>query len=391
MKLVMTLLARDEIDIVDSWLAFHLNAGADFVDRDRQPFGGRHDRDPRALRPLRARPPDSRAGRGPAPGRVGDAHGAARGDGVRRGLGDQLRRGRVLVAARRVAARRARRGAGPRYGTVVGVPACLLSATRRRALRRADDRALLCARADQRPGVPLQADPQGRPPRASPDPPHAREPRLGRQPVRSAAGMVSGRVLPLPPAIGEQSAHKAQLQGEAFEKHIARPPTAYHADMFAALTSGRIAEYYESLVVSDEELEQGGRGRLVVDTRLRDALRGASGEGLHARRRSRSRSRRSSRTPSTRSRPRCSARPMWSGSTPARRARGRLQTIEHAPPPAAYRKRRGARRARACRPRGADVSASIGCASRPGRRRSPRRAGRGPRAPPAVRSEAASP
>ena len=31
MTLVMTLLARDEIDIVDSWLAFHLNAGADLV------------------------------------------------------------------------------------------------------------------------------------------------------------------------------------------------------------------------------------------------------------------------------------------------------------------------------------------------------------------------
>ncbi len=30
-KVVMTLLARDEIDIVDSWIAFHLNAGADFV------------------------------------------------------------------------------------------------------------------------------------------------------------------------------------------------------------------------------------------------------------------------------------------------------------------------------------------------------------------------
>ena len=31
MTLVMTLLARDEIDIVDSWLAFHLNAGVDLV------------------------------------------------------------------------------------------------------------------------------------------------------------------------------------------------------------------------------------------------------------------------------------------------------------------------------------------------------------------------
>ena len=35
-----------------------------------------------------------------------------------------------------------------------------------------------------------------------------------------------------------------------------------------------MAEYYEALVVSDEELERGvAEGRLVVDTRLRDALR----------------------------------------------------------------------------------------------------------------------
>ena len=27
----MTLLARDEIDVVDSWLSFHLNAGVDVV------------------------------------------------------------------------------------------------------------------------------------------------------------------------------------------------------------------------------------------------------------------------------------------------------------------------------------------------------------------------
>ena len=31
MTVVMTLLARDEIDVVDSWLAFHLNAGVDLV------------------------------------------------------------------------------------------------------------------------------------------------------------------------------------------------------------------------------------------------------------------------------------------------------------------------------------------------------------------------
>ena len=31
MKLVMTLLARDEADIVDAQIAFHLHAGVDFV------------------------------------------------------------------------------------------------------------------------------------------------------------------------------------------------------------------------------------------------------------------------------------------------------------------------------------------------------------------------
>jgi hypothetical protein len=31
MTLVMTLLARDEADVVEPWLVFHLNAGADFV------------------------------------------------------------------------------------------------------------------------------------------------------------------------------------------------------------------------------------------------------------------------------------------------------------------------------------------------------------------------
>ena len=84
--------------------------------RDRQPLGGRHDRDPRALRTRGSRPPHPRAGRGPAPGRVGDANGPARRDGLRRRLGDQLGRGRVLVAAWDVAPRGARRGASSATG-----------------------------------------------------------------------------------------------------------------------------------------------------------------------------------------------------------------------------------------------------------------------------------
>jgi tetrahydromethanopterin S-methyltransferase subunit G len=44
--------------------------------------------------------------------------------------------------------------------------------------------------------------------------------------------------------------------------------------MFDALRTGRIGDYYASLVVDDDEVERGrADGRLVVDTRLRDALR----------------------------------------------------------------------------------------------------------------------
>jgi hypothetical protein len=44
--------------------------------------------------------------------------------------------------------------------------------------------------------------------------------------------------------------------------------------MFEALENGTIADYYAAQVISDEELERtGAEGRLVVDTRLRDALR----------------------------------------------------------------------------------------------------------------------
>jgi hypothetical protein len=71
----------------------------------------------------------------------------------------------------------------------------------------------------------------------------------------------------------EQCAHKARLQGEAFQR-IARAPTAYHANMFQALERGTIGEWYDAQVVGDEEVEHGVEsGRLVVDTRLRDALR----------------------------------------------------------------------------------------------------------------------
>ena len=71
----------------------------------------------------------------------------------------------------------------------------------------------------------------------------------------------------------EQCARKALVMGRAFETHIDRASTGYLAQMYAAVKDGTIEAHYESLVVDDEELDAGiAEGRLVVDTRLRDAL-----------------------------------------------------------------------------------------------------------------------
>jgi len=81
-------------------------------------------------------------------------------------------------------------------------------------------------------------------------------------------------VLHFPLRSRAQWARKIELQGEAFTKHIERSGTGYHMKGYGALQSGRIDEQYESLMVDDEALARGlADGTLVVDTRLRDALR----------------------------------------------------------------------------------------------------------------------
>src|SRR5919106_558612 len=82
----------------------------------------------------------------------------------------------------------------------------------------------------------------------------------------------------------EQATHKTSLQGTAFER-IERSPTAYHANMFAALREGRFDEYYDFLAAEEEEMGRGGEKiRLVAAPRLRDALRRLRGpQGEYAR------------------------------------------------------------------------------------------------------------
>jgi Glycosyl transferase family 2 len=67
---------------------------------------------------------------------------------------------------------------------------------------------------------------------------------------------------------------KVELQGVAFTEHIERAGTGYHLKGYDALQGGRIDEQHAALVVDDAALERGlADGTLERDTRLRDALR----------------------------------------------------------------------------------------------------------------------
>lgn len=81
-------------------------------------------------------------------------------------------------------------------------------------------------------------------------------------------------VLHFPLRSRAQWMRKVELQGEAFTKHIERAGTAYHLAGYSALQSGRIDEQYESKLVDAAAAERGlSDGTLAVDTRLRDVLR----------------------------------------------------------------------------------------------------------------------
>ena len=81
-------------------------------------------------------------------------------------------------------------------------------------------------------------------------------------------------VLHFPLRSRAQWRRKVELQGVAFTEHIERAGTGYHLKGYDALQSGRIEEQHSALVIDDEALRRGlDDGTLVVDTRLRDALR----------------------------------------------------------------------------------------------------------------------
>ena len=273
MRVVMTLLARDEADIVSSWLDFHLNAGADLVvATDNRSQDGTTEILERYARD-------------------GVVH-------LIREPGEDLRQDAWVTRMARLAAtdfgadwvinsdadefwwprgeslRGVLAAVPERYGTVSAflrvfvprpgdAPLFERMTVRFSALAPINDPASLYKPIRK---VIHRGHPEIRLSRGN----HA----LVDSPFAPLRGWFPIEVFHFPLRTAEQAAHKAELQGRAFEQHIDRAPTAYHRNMFEALRTGRISDYYDALVVDDEELARGrADGRLVVDNRLRDALR----------------------------------------------------------------------------------------------------------------------
>jgi hypothetical protein len=275
MRLVLTVLARDEADVIDAQVAFHLNAGADFViATDNNSRDGTTE-----ILEAYARDGVLHLIREPAEG---------------------LRQGEWVTHMARLAA--TDYGADwvintdadefwwPRGGSLKDVLAAvpqaygIVQAFWRSFVPRPDDGSLfaerMTARLSQhapindptsfyRPVVKVahRADPHVTVARGN----HA----LADSALLPLTTWHPIEVLHFPLRSQAQWMRKVELQGEAFTKHIERSGTGYHLKGYDALRDGRIEQQHAALVVDDESVDRGvAEGTLVVDTRLRDALRG---------------------------------------------------------------------------------------------------------------------
>jgi hypothetical protein len=279
MKLVVTVLARDEADVIEAQVAFHLNAGADFViATDNNSKDG-------TTEILQAYARE---------GVLHLIHEPAEG----------LRQGEWVTRMARLAA--TEYGADwvintdadefwwPRGGSLKEVLSAVpdtygvVQAFWRSFVPRPDDGSFfaerMTARLSQhapindptsfyRPVVKVahRADPEVNVARGN----HA----LADSPLLPLTTWHPIEVLHFPLRSRAQWMRKVELQGEAFTKHIERSGTGYHLKGYDALRGGRIEQQHESLVVDDEAVARGVHdGTMVVDTRLRDALRSLAAE-----------------------------------------------------------------------------------------------------------------
>ena len=287
LKLVLTVLARDEADIIDAQVAFHLNAGVDFVIATDN---ASRDGTTEILESYE---------------RQGCLH-------LIREPAEGLRQGEWVTRMARLAAREfsadwiinsdADEFWWPRGPSLKDVLAAVpdaygvVNAFWRSFVPRPDDGEFFAERMTARVSsmAPIN-DPRSfyRPVtkvahRADPDVIVGRGNHdLVRSGLRTLTTWHPLEVLHFPQRSREQWARKVQLQGDAFTKHIARTGTGYHLTSYEALRNGRIDEQHDAMVVTDAAVGRGLEERtLSLDTRLRDALRllrlGRQADGVRA-------------------------------------------------------------------------------------------------------------
>ena len=274
MILVLTVLARDEADVIDAQISFHLNAGADFViATDNNSRDGTTD----VLESY------SRAGvlhliREPA-------EGLRQGEWVTR----MARLAATEYAADWVVNSDADEFWWPRGGTLKDVLDAVprqygvVQAFWRSFVPRPDDERLFAERMTIRLSQHAPINDPSSFYRPVTKVVHRADPNVvvGRgnhglvgSPLRVLTTWYPIEVLHFPQRSRRQWARKVELQGEAFTKHIERAGTGYHLTSYGALQQGRIDDQYKAMVVDDEAVGRGlADGTLVEDTRLRDALR----------------------------------------------------------------------------------------------------------------------
>ena len=267
MKLVMTLRARDEADIVDAQIAFHLHAGVDFVvATDHRSADGTRE----IL--------ESYASRGHL--HLIREHGELRGD----WFTPMARLAATDFGADWVINSDADEFWWPRGGSLKDVLGSIperygiVRALLRQFVPRPDDGAFF---ADRMVARVVTAAPINDPTslfRPNLKAIHRADPRVtltagAHAPVSSAFAPLRGwypiEFLHFPIRSFEQCERKYSNMTAA----LGESRNAYYDQVRRAFSEGRFAQFYESLTIDDDALERGlSDGSLVVDTRLRDAL-----------------------------------------------------------------------------------------------------------------------
>jgi hypothetical protein len=274
MKLVVTVLARDEADVIDAQVAFHLNAGADLViatDNNSQ------DGTTEILRAYERE------------GCLRLIHEPAEGLRQSEWVTRMARLAATEFAADWVINTDADEFWWPRGESLTEVLAAVpkrygvVEAFWRSFVPRPDDGQLFAERMTARLTQQAPINDPSSFYRPVTKVAHRADPRV--VVGRGNHGLVGSSLLPLrtwhplevlhfPLRSRAQWQRKVELHGVAFTEHIERAGTGYHLRGYDALQSGRIEEQHSSLVVDGEALARGLEdGTLAVDTRLRDALR----------------------------------------------------------------------------------------------------------------------